>query len=108
MPAKKKSKGRSLDAVLTFNHAMVYTKDVGTALQFYAGRLGLKVLEDFRREGKSVYVRLKSPKGNGTVVLHPAKNFTRRREALLRGPESWIGFVSGSNLQACNSLRSQR
>ena len=70
MPTKRKSKGKSLDLALTFNHAMVYTKDVGTALRFYAGQLGLKLLEDFRPEGKSVYARLKSPKGKGTVALH--------------------------------------
>lgn len=70
MPTKKKPKGKAVGAALTFNHAMVYTRDVGTALQFYSGRLGLKVLEDFRHEGKSVYARLKSPKGNGTIALH--------------------------------------
>jgi uncharacterized glyoxalase superfamily protein PhnB len=39
-------------------------------MRFYAGQLGLKVLEDFRHEGRTVYARLKSPKGNTTIALH--------------------------------------
>ena len=57
---------------LTFNHAMIYTKDVGRAMQFYREWLGFKLIEDFRFEGKSVYARLHAPGGDGTIALHQA------------------------------------
>ncbi|MGA7461227.1 MAG: VOC family protein [Candidatus Korobacteraceae bacterium] len=57
---------------LTFNHAMIYTKDVGRATQFYREWLGFKLIEDFRFEGKSVYARLHAPGGDGTIALHQA------------------------------------
>jgi catechol 2,3-dioxygenase-like lactoylglutathione lyase family enzyme len=57
---------------LTFNHAMIYTKDVGRATQFYREWLGFKLIEDFRFEGRSVYARLRAPGGDGTIALHQA------------------------------------
>jgi len=57
---------------LTFNHAMIYTKDVARAMQFYREWLGFKLIEDFRYEGKSVYARLRAPGGDGTIALHQA------------------------------------
>jgi catechol 2,3-dioxygenase-like lactoylglutathione lyase family enzyme len=57
---------------LTFNHAMVYVKDVQRALTFYHDLLGFKVIEDFRFEGKPVYARLRAPGGDGTIALHMA------------------------------------
>jgi len=57
---------------LTFNHAMIYTKDVGRAIQFYREWLGFKLIEDFQFEGKSVYARLRAPGGDGTIALHQA------------------------------------
>src|ERR1700760_913795 len=42
---------------LTFNHAMIYAKDVQRALDFYREWLGFKLIEDFRYEGKTVYAR---------------------------------------------------
>jgi predicted enzyme related to lactoylglutathione lyase len=58
--------------VLTFNHAMIYLKDVRRGLEFYRNWLGFKVIEDFRHEGKSVYARLRAPVGDGTIALHQA------------------------------------
>lgn len=55
---------------LTFNHAMVYSRDVGAALWFYRDLLGFKVLEDFRHEERCIYARLKAPRGNATIALH--------------------------------------
>src|SRR3954468_2033484 len=46
---------------LTFNHAMIYVKDVNRALGFYRDLLGFKLIEDFRFEGQSVYARLRAP-----------------------------------------------
>lgn len=57
---------------LTFNHAMVYVKDVQRALGFYHDLLGFKLIEDFRYEGKPVYARLRAPGGDGTIALHLA------------------------------------
>ena len=57
---------------LTFNHAMVYSKDVERALRFYRDLMGFKLIEDFRYEGKPVYARLRAPGGDGTIALHLA------------------------------------
>jgi len=57
---------------LSFNHAMIYLKDVGGGIAFYRDWLGFKVIEDFRHEGKSVYARLRAPGGDGTIALHQA------------------------------------
>jgi catechol 2,3-dioxygenase-like lactoylglutathione lyase family enzyme len=60
------------DGRLTFNHAMIYVKDVERGLQFYRDWLGFKLIEDFRYEGKPVYARLRAPGGDGTIALHLA------------------------------------
>jgi catechol 2,3-dioxygenase-like lactoylglutathione lyase family enzyme len=57
---------------LTFNHAMVYAKDVQRALGFYRDLLGFKLVDEFRHEGKPVYARLRAPGGDGTIALHLA------------------------------------
>ena len=57
---------------LTFNHAMVYVKDVERGLGFYRDLLGFKLIEDFRYENKPVYARLRAPGGDGTIALHQA------------------------------------
>jgi catechol 2,3-dioxygenase-like lactoylglutathione lyase family enzyme len=70
MPAKTKTARDMAGSALTFNHAMVYSKDVATALRFYVDKLGLELLENFQHEGRSVYARLKSPRGKTTIALH--------------------------------------
>ena len=60
------------DGKLTFNHAMVYVKDVERGLSFYRDLLGFKLIEDFRYENKPVYARLRAPGGDGTIALHQA------------------------------------
>ncbi len=57
---------------LTFNHAMIYAKDVERGLRFYRDLMGFKLIEDFRYEGRSVYARLRAPGGDGTIALHQA------------------------------------
>jgi catechol 2,3-dioxygenase-like lactoylglutathione lyase family enzyme len=57
---------------LSFNHAMVYVKDVQRALDFYHGLLGFKQVDEFRYEGKPIYARLRAPGGDGTIALHQA------------------------------------
>jgi len=60
------------DGRLTFNHAMIYVKDVNRALGFYRDLLGFKLIEDFRYDGVPVYARLSAPGGDGTIALHQA------------------------------------
>ena len=67
-----KSDAPASDGKLTFNHAMVYVKDVNRALGFYRDLLGFKLIEDFRYDGVPVYARLSAPGGDGTIALHQA------------------------------------
>ena len=64
----------TLDTVgkLTFNHAMIYVKDVERGFLFYRDFLGFKLIEDFRYEGTAVYARMRAPSGDGTIALHQA------------------------------------
>ena len=57
---------------LSFNHAMVYVKDVQRALEFYRDLLGFKIVDEFRHEDKPIYARLRAPGGDGTIALHMA------------------------------------
>ena len=57
---------------LTFNHAMIYVKDVNRALGFYRDLLGFKLIEDFRFDGTPVYARLRASSGDSTIALHQA------------------------------------
>jgi catechol 2,3-dioxygenase-like lactoylglutathione lyase family enzyme len=55
---------------LELNHAMIYSRDVSRALDFYRDLLGLTVLEEVRAGDRMVYARLKLPSGPGTIALH--------------------------------------
>ena len=57
---------------LSFNHAMLYARDVQRALGFYRDLLGFKLVDEFRHEGKPLYARLRAPGGDGTIALHLA------------------------------------
>jgi lactoylglutathione lyase len=73
MAAKKKTASRKSPAkshALSFNHAMVYSNDVGRALSFYRDLLGFKVVEDMDYGGRKVYARLRAAQGDGTLALH--------------------------------------
>lgn len=52
----------------SLNHAMVYVRDVRASLEFYAGMLGLRVIEEM-----SGYARLQSARGRTTIGLHQAE-----------------------------------
>ncbi len=71
-PAAPSSTALASDGKLTFNHAMIYCKDVERAMRFYRDLLGFKLIEDFRYEGTPVYARLRAPGGDGTIALHQA------------------------------------
>lgn len=64
--AKKAKPRKTRPPKLTFNHAMVYVHDVPRALDFYSGKLGFRVIEQFG-DG---YARLRSPAGNTTIAMH--------------------------------------
>jgi catechol 2,3-dioxygenase-like lactoylglutathione lyase family enzyme len=75
VPAKAAAASAPLPAShgkLTFNHAMIYCKDVERAMRFYHDLMGFKLIEDFRYEGTPVYARLRAPGGDGTIALHQA------------------------------------
>jgi catechol 2,3-dioxygenase-like lactoylglutathione lyase family enzyme len=63
---KAAAKGPALD----FNHAMIYSNDVGRASEFYSKRLGFQMVDDFRHEGRLLYARLRAPGGSGTIAIH--------------------------------------
>jgi len=68
----KASASIDTEGKLTFNHAMIYVKEVDRGLRFYRDLLGFKLIEDFRYEGTAVYARLRAPGGDGTIALHQA------------------------------------
>ncbi len=51
---------------MTFNHAMIYVRDLASAVAFYGDRLGFKVLARM----DPVYARLRAPRGTSTIALH--------------------------------------
>jgi catechol 2,3-dioxygenase-like lactoylglutathione lyase family enzyme len=53
---------------MKLNHAMIYVADVERAKAFYAGALGLVVIEEFPG-----YTRLRFPSGDATIALHQAE-----------------------------------
>src|SRR5215469_4149746 len=71
-PRKGPAAAHDSGGKLTFNHAMIYVKDVKRGLGFYRDLLGFKLIEDFRYEGTPVYARLHAPGGDGTIALHQA------------------------------------
>jgi catechol 2,3-dioxygenase-like lactoylglutathione lyase family enzyme len=71
-PPAKAAPAPTPEDKLTFNHAMIYAKDVQRTLDFYREWLGFRLIEDFRYEGKPVYARLRAPGGDGTIALHQA------------------------------------
>ena len=54
----------------SFNHAMIYVRRIEPALLFYRDRLRFRVIETFKWQGRPVYARLRSPRGQTTIVLH--------------------------------------
>jgi len=55
---------------VTFNHAMIYVRRIEPALRFYRDRLGFRLIESFKWQGRAVYARLRSPRGNTSIALH--------------------------------------
>lgn len=55
---------------VSFNHAMIYVRDVARALDFYERLLGFQTIETVQGGPRLVYARLKAPAGTGTIALH--------------------------------------
>jgi catechol 2,3-dioxygenase-like lactoylglutathione lyase family enzyme len=66
-PARRRPKA---PGGLSFNHAMVYSRDVGSSLHFYRDLLGFEVLEEMEHADRLVYARLRAPRGDGTLAIH--------------------------------------
>jgi catechol 2,3-dioxygenase-like lactoylglutathione lyase family enzyme len=66
----KAGRAKALAPALEFNHAMIYSRDVDRALNFYRDRLGFKVIEDMEYHGRRVYARLRPRKGTATIAIH--------------------------------------
>lgn len=61
-----KSPAKAIGGGLTFNHAMIYCRDVARSTAFYRDQLGFRVVDEFR----GAYARLCSPTGGNTIALH--------------------------------------
>jgi catechol 2,3-dioxygenase-like lactoylglutathione lyase family enzyme len=79
-------------SVLTFNHAMIYSRNVPSALHFYSDLLGFKVLEEFIGHASAAW-RLHHFPAHG--LPRPATKY-RRYAALFRSERAWTVFVSAS------------
>ncbi len=70
MPDRKPRQTKKQKPKVTFNHAMIYVRDVARALHFYQDLLGLKTIDVFQYDSHPVYARLQSPVGTTTIALH--------------------------------------
>jgi catechol 2,3-dioxygenase-like lactoylglutathione lyase family enzyme len=70
MPNRKPPTAKKQTQKISFNHAMIYVRDVTRALRFYRDLLGLKELEVFQYDSHPVYARLQSAVGTTTIALH--------------------------------------
>ena len=64
MVARQKARLSKSKSTLSFNHALIYVRDVDRALTFYQGLLGFEI------EHVPGYSRLQSPAGRNTIALH--------------------------------------
>jgi hypothetical protein len=85
---------------LTFNHAMIYAKDVARSMAFYRDLMGFKLIEDFRYEGIPVYARLRAPGGDGTIAcIKPGR--------ALRLPAKEYAYTSRSAISTTSAASSR-
>jgi len=101
MPAKRKRTSGTGSSALAFNHAMVYVKDVGTALRFYKDLLGFRVIDDYLHNGRPVYARLRPTRGSGTLALH----MIEPGKTLPAGDAIRLYFETNNVEATCNKLR---
>jgi lactoylglutathione lyase len=70
MPERKPRQTKKQNPKVSFNHAMIYVRDVARALYFYQDLLGLRTIDVFQYGSRPVYARLRSPVGTTTIALH--------------------------------------
>ena len=70
MPQPKPRPVKKQKPKVSFNHAMIYVRDVARAQHFYQDLLGLKTIDVFQFGSHPVYARLHSPVGTTTIALH--------------------------------------
>jgi lactoylglutathione lyase len=73
MATTKKRSPKKSGLAATFNHAMIYARDIPRSMRFYQDVLGFKMMEAFPPAGSPVYARLRSPIGETTIALHQAR-----------------------------------
>ena len=100
MGAKRKRISGAGGSELAFNHAMVYVEHVSAALHFYKDLLGFRVVDDYLHNGRPVYVRLRSPRGSGTLALH----MIEPGKTLPPGDAIRLYFETNNVEAACNKL----
>jgi catechol 2,3-dioxygenase-like lactoylglutathione lyase family enzyme len=72
VPQKKKPARRTASGV-ALNHAMIYVREMAPALNFYTDLLGFRAVDTFEWQGRTVYARLRAPRGDSTIALHMAE-----------------------------------
>lgn len=80
-PKPKSPSPRSAAGGLTFNHAMIYCRDVARSVAFYRDALGLRVVDEY----PGGYARLRSPGSDSTIALHalePGQQFLPANEGM--------------------------
>jgi catechol 2,3-dioxygenase-like lactoylglutathione lyase family enzyme len=70
MPKPKPRRTKKRQPKLSFNHAMIYVRDVARALHFYQDLLGFRTIEVVHGGPRPVYARLQSPVGTTSIALH--------------------------------------
>jgi lactoylglutathione lyase len=70
MPKSQPPSAKKQNPKVSFNHAMIYVRDVARALHFYQDLLGLKTIDVFQYDSRPVYARLQSPAGTTSIALH--------------------------------------
>ena len=86
---------------VSFNHAMIYSRNVPASLHFYRDLLGFRLIEKWDHDGHLVYARLRASQGGGTIALHQAES---RRRSVADG-EIRLYFEVASLKRYCQQLR---
>jgi catechol 2,3-dioxygenase-like lactoylglutathione lyase family enzyme len=116
MPMPKSAKKQK--PKVSFNHAMIYVRDVARALHFYQDLLGLKSIDVFQFGSRPVYARLQSPVGTTTIALHqvePGQELppfdsirlyfeVKFTTMLIKAARSWIPSARACKPKASRSL----
>jgi hypothetical protein len=76
MPERKLRQVKKQIPKVTFNHAIIYVRDVGRALHFYQDLLGLRTIDVFQYDSRPVmqgYNRLPEPLPSPYIKWNPGR-----------------------------------